>query len=110
MEVGLHYCGDDFLDARPVSLLRRAQLFSLEVVFQGELHLSWARPYRRRLALDIAEAGRGDIADRIAEVRAVEDVIGISTEVNLLLMPDGEVLGDRSAVALESGCPFRRRT
>src|ERR1700733_3326960 len=84
--------------------------YGLKVVLQGELHLSRARAYRSCLALDIAEAGRGDIADRIAEVCAIEDVIGISPEVNLLLMPDGEVLGDRGAVALEARRPFRGRT
>ncbi len=60
--------------------------------------------------MDIAETGRGDVADRVAEVCAVEEVIGICPEVDLLLTPDGEVLHDGRTVRLEIRCPFGRGT
>jgi len=66
----------------------------LEVVLHRKLHLTRTGPNWGCLALDIAEGGRGDIADRIAKVCAIEDVIGISAEVNLMLMPNSEVFGD----------------
>ncbi len=43
----------------------------------------------------------------LRQIRAVEEVIGISTEVDLLLMPDGEVLGDGRTIGLEAGCTLR---
>src|SRR6185369_13123385 len=53
---------------------------------------------------------RSDIADRVAEVGVVEYVVGISAEVDLMLVPDGEVLGNGVRVALEVRCPLCRRT
>ena len=79
----------------------------LEVVLHRKLHLTRTGPNWGRLALDIAEGGRSDIAVRVAEVCAVEEVIGISPEVDLLLTPDGEVLQDRRTVRLETRRPFR---
>ena len=79
---------------------------SLEVVPHRKLQLSWARAYSR----DLTEVVGAGIACRVGEVRAVEDVIGIDTEVDLLLAPDGKVLGDGCAVCLKTRRPLRGRT
>jgi hypothetical protein len=75
----------------------------LEVVLHGKLQLSRARSY----SSDLTEIGRAGIACRVGEVRAVEDVVGIGTEVDLLLAPDSKVLGDGRAVGLKIRRAFR---
>src|SRR6266851_7075124 len=85
----------------------RALWLGLEVVLHRELQLSRTRADRRCLFGNVSEVSGVDIAKRVAEVGAVEDVISIRPEVNLLLMPDGEVLGNRRTIRLEARCALR---
>jgi hypothetical protein len=80
----------------------------LEVVLHRKLQLSRTRSYRRSLFGNVAKVSGIDIAERVAEVRAVEDVIRVCPEVDLLLVPDSEVFGYGCAVGLETWCTFRR--
>src|ERR1700722_520697 len=85
---------------------RDGPLHLLEVVLDGELHRPRVGPDRRTLVTDVAETRRGyvgDVGPRIAEKRVVEQVVCVGAEVDLLLMPDGEVLGDRGSISLEAG-------
>jgi len=90
--------------------LERVRAFSvdgwLEVVLDGELHLTRVGPDRIALIEDVAELLVEDVVLRIAEKRAVEQVVGIRAEVDLVLVPDGDVLGDRSSKRLEARRTF----
>ncbi len=74
------------------------------MVLDGELHRPRVGPDRRTLVDDIAELGVVDAVLRIAEKRVVEQVVGVGAEVDLLFVPDGEVLGDRGSIGLEARC------
>lgn len=69
----------------------------LEMIPHRQLHLPWVGPDRCTLIDDVAETRRGQVGDipsRISPRGVVEHVVSICTEVDLMLVPNREVLGD----------------